>query len=421
VLIFDIFLWWWLKPMKNDIMKKSLIVLTLIFLLIAGFNPLINANRVCINIENDICLKNSTLSFQNYEAEVPVWDIGDSWTYDVELDGSLNASTSFDGKVEYLVFRVVADTESSYKLEFNGQINGELSTESSIITGTLKDTFVEGDLSIEKSMLGIQQLDAQISGKIIITLIPIPLTINLTLNFNPAYNSLDYPISVGKQWIIISSNVKGNADISSILEGIAISTSVGGGNANCISIKSITVKAGTYDAYKIIGDGDISEMYYAEIAGNVIKVLASTYYYDEIILELVSTTYEYVDPGSPIKPDKPSGPAQGISDEEYIYTTSTIDPNGDHVYYKWDWGDVVSDWDGFYNSGETINASHIWSTQGIYIVKVKAKDEQSHESKWSDPLVVTIPKNKPYFYRPILYFFENHPLIYKLLQRFLQL
>ena len=74
--------------MKNDILKKSLIVLTLIFLLIAGFNPLINANRVCINIENDTCLKNSTLSFQNYEAEVPVWNVGDSWTYDVGLDGS---------------------------------------------------------------------------------------------------------------------------------------------------------------------------------------------------------------------------------------------------------------------------------------------------------------------------------------------
>lgn len=380
--------------MKNDILKKSLIVLTLIFLLIAGFNPLINANRVCINIENDTCLKNSTLSFQNYEAEVPVWNVGDSWTYDVELDGSSVALISFEGKVEDLVFRVVADTESSYKLEFNGQVNGEVSTEDSSITGTLKDTIVEGDLSIEKSMLGIQQLDAQISGKIIITLIPIPLTINLTLNFNPAYNSLDFPISIGKQWIITSSDVTGKADISSLLEGVAIFTSVGGGNANCISIESITVEAGTYEAYKIIGDGDISEIYYAEIAGNVIKALASTSNYDEIILELVSTTYEYVDPGSPLKPDKPSGPTQGIPDEEYIYTTSTIDPNGDHVYYKWDWGDVVSDWDGSYNSGETVSASHKWPTQGTYIVKVKAKDEQGHESKWSDPLVVTMPKNK---------------------------
>jgi hypothetical protein len=394
--------------MKNDILKKSLIVLTLIFLLIAGFNPLINANRVCINIENDACLKNSTLSFQNYEAEVPVWNVGDSWTYDVELDGSSDALISFDGKVEDLVFRVVADTESSYKLEFNGQVNGEVSTEDSSITGTLKDTIVEGDLSIEKSMLGIQQLDAQISGKIIITLIPIPLTINLTLNFNPAYNSLDFPISVGKQWIITSSDVIGNADISSLLEGVAIFTSVGGGNANCISIESITVEAGTYEAYKIIGDGDISEIYYTEIAGNVIKALASTSNYDEIILELVSTTYEYVDPGSPLKPDKPSGPAQGIPDEEYIYTTSTIDPNGDHVYYKWDWGDVVSDWDGSYNSGETVSASHKWPTQGTYIVKVKAKDEQGHESKWSDPLVVTMPKNKA-INRPFLNFLEQHP------------
>lgn len=401
-------------------MKKGLVTVSvMLILLIVGFNPLINANRVCIDIENDTCLKNSTLSFQNYEAEVPVWNVGDSWTYDVELDGSSDALISFDGKVEDLVFCVVADTESSYKLEFNGQVNGEVSTEDSSITGTLKDTIVEGDLSIEKSMLGIQQLDAQISGKIIITLIPIPLTINLTLNFNPAYNSLDFPISVGKQWIITSSDVTGNADISSLLEGVAIFTSVGGGNANCISIESITVEAGTYEAYKIIGDGDISEIYYAEIAGNVIKALASTSNYDEIILELVSTTYEYVDPGSPLKPNKPSGPAQGIPDEEYIYTTSTIDPNGDHVYYKWDWGDIVSDWDGSYNSGETVSASHKWPTQGTYIVKVKAKDEQGHESKWSDPLSITMPRNKPYINRPFLNFLEQHPNLFPLLRQLL--
>ena len=99
---------------------------------------------------------------------------------------------------------------------------------------------------------------------------------------------------------------------------------------------------------------------------------------------------------APNKPDTPSGQTNGKTGTSYTYSTSTEDLDGDQVWYKWDWGDEISDWDGPYSSGDPVTTSHIWSNQGAYAVKVKAKDTSDAESVWSDPLSISMPKNKQY-------------------------
>lgn len=94
-------------------------------------------------------------------------------------------------------------------------------------------------------------------------------------------------------------------------------------------------------------------------------------------------------------PYKPyiNGPTSGKIDISYIYTASTTDPEGDQLYYFFDWGDGTnSGWQGPYNSGQQASVSKEWSNQGTYVVKVKAKDADGKESVWSDPLSVTMPK-----------------------------
>jgi len=94
----------------------------------------------------------------------------------------------------------------------------------------------------------------------------------------------------------------------------------------------------------------------------------------------------------PQKPARPSGPNSGKPGVQYIYTTSTTDPDEDQIYYMWDWGDGnFSNWLGPYNSGETTSASYTWAQKGNYNIKVKAKDIYGDESNWSDPLAVTMP------------------------------
>jgi len=93
----------------------------------------------------------------------------------------------------------------------------------------------------------------------------------------------------------------------------------------------------------------------------------------------------------PETPIRPEGPSEGIIEKQYPFTTSTTEPEGEQVYYLWDWDDgTPGDWDGPYDSGVTVLTSHIWSEAGTYEVRVKAKDIQNAESSWSDPLTVHI-------------------------------
>jgi len=97
----------------------------------------------------------------------------------------------------------------------------------------------------------------------------------------------------------------------------------------------------------------------------------------------------------PNKPARPSGQTSGKPGIQYLYTTTTTDPDGDQIFYMWDWGDGnFSDWLGPFNSGASASATYSWASQGQYSIKVKAKDTYGDESDWSDPLSVTMPLNQ---------------------------
>jgi hypothetical protein len=92
----------------------------------------------------------------------------------------------------------------------------------------------------------------------------------------------------------------------------------------------------------------------------------------------------------PLIPQIPSGPLSGNTEVLYDYTTNTTDPESNQVYYQWDWDDMVGNWFGPYASGESCEASHSWSTEGIYQIRVRVKDNWGHTSNWSEALLVTI-------------------------------
>ena len=87
---------------------------------------------------------------------------------------------------------------------------------------------------------------------------------------------------------------------------------------------------------------------------------------------------------APWPPEQPSGPTLGSIDIEYTFSTSTIDEEGDEIWYRWDWGDGTFIELGPYASGDTCYASHTWTSPDTYDVRVKAKDGLG-ESLWSDP------------------------------------
>jgi len=366
--------------------------------------------------------------------DIPIWEVGYKWIYNMEfsyiVDEEDYMHMSLQISLNNFDINVVDCTGDYYRTEFDDNVNGDFSIQvegSPTVTGKFKNTVLDGYAIFEKANLSVKEVYAHLEGRLSVSgLIPILFDCEVTLNFEPSYSSLDFPLYVGKNWEIPDSTISIVGSISlpgiaSIIPGIPDEIEIDyemfifGGDAECVGMESVTVSADTYNAYNISVDESTS-YYYAPAAGFIIKITQPINEYD-IVFELKSTNY--IEPGAPNKPAKPSGTTSGKKGEEYTYSTSTTDPDGDQVWYKWDWGDEISGWDEPYDSGDTVTVSHIWHEKGSYVIKVKAKDEHGKESEWSDPLEVAMPKNKAI--NPLLLFLERlmeqFPVLEMLLQQ----
>ena len=98
----------------------------------------------------------------------------------------------------------------------------------------------------------------------------------------------------------------------------------------------------------------------------------------------------------PEKPSTPNGPDRGTLNKQYIFSSSTTEPDGEEIFYLFDWDDGnFSDWLGPYASGETVTASYTWEIIGNFKIRVMAKDINGVQSLWSDPLNISIVANNP--------------------------
>ena len=108
-------------------------------------------------------------------------------------------------------------------------------------------------------------------------------------------------------------------------------------------------------------------------------------------------------------PDKPTleGPRVGEPDTPYSYTACATDPDGDRIFYSFDWGDGCQvTMSCCFASGECCTACYCWAQRGIYHVRVCAVDEHLCYGEWSDTLPVSMPKNL--FHDPV--FIISSPL-----------
>ena len=132
---------------------------------------------------------------------------------------------------------------------------------------------------------------------------------------------------------------------------------------------------------------------------------------------LMATTIPMImDTSANNPPEKPTitGPTDGQTGTTYTYTATATDPDGDKIFYCFDWGDgTTSGWLGPYNSGETATAKHTWTQKGNYVIRVKAKDSHGAESDWEE-LPVSMPLNKAFFIQELY-----QMLLYQILQKLL--
>jgi hypothetical protein len=271
-----------------------------------------------------------------YNADVPVWEIGDQWTYQIDDISIVNQQ---EGKsinllltIAELPLTVTRTTGDFYTLEFQTTVSGQYTM--SIDPGdgpanfsiTFSNVDLSGEVFIEKSTLGIKEISAgfkkeKISIEIEQSYIPLPsflqrfsakITMDITATFEPSFSLLTFPLNTGIVWNLTSTNITINGEIQSIYLNLinfinkmaklfgkeflppeiakllpiinikdALTTL---GNENvfpipavsnaffCLNTENITVPAGAYEAYNIILFGGFGQCYYAPTAGNVVKI-----------------------------------------------------------------------------------------------------------------------------------------------------
>ncbi len=139
---------------------------------------------------------------------------------------------------------------------------------------------------------------------------------------------------------------------------------------------------------------------------------------------IVECPIEQEEPNRPPEaPSRPSGETSGSPGNSYTYSTSCVDPDGDRVQIIFSWGDGTdSGWEGPYDSGEIVEIENTWHEKGDYQVKVKARDvPELKESDWSEPLVVSMPKNKQYVNSMLFRFLRSHPYLFPILKQLIKI
>jgi rhodanese-related sulfurtransferase len=130
-----------------------------------------------------------------------------------------------------------------------------------------------------------------------------------------------------------------------------------------------------------------------EVPGNyIIKVLS-----EDIVGEKSDFSQILTINVSNLPPNKPEifGTITGKKGETYIYNISSKDPNGDNIYFWILWHESYPNpsWDGPYKSSEIVLKNYSWDEEGVFNIKIKAKDTYDFESEWAT-LEVTMPIDK---------------------------
>ncbi|UCD14008.1 MAG: hypothetical protein JSW60_00905 [Thermoplasmatales archaeon] len=79
--------------------------------------------------------------------------------------------------------------------------------------------------------------------------------------------------------------------------------------------------------------------------------------------------------------EPPWPPLMWTEDFSTFYLKIPGDPGGGYVCYQIDWGDGNVEWTDWYGFNETVTLSYVWSEEGVYQIKVAAKNQYGKKNK----------------------------------------
>lgn len=174
------------------------------------------------------------------------------------------------------------------------------------------------------------------------------------------------------------------------------------------------------------------KLFWYDSQGTLLKPYSNYYEIPYLSSSESVTLFIIEDPdfeNNPPNPPTITGPTSGKIREPYVYFFTVSDPDvedglweleidfgdGKITVKSCDTGECVP-WD----NGETVEVDYVWRNTGTYEITSRVMDVYGEWSDWSDPLVVSMPKNKPYLFSWFHNFLEQHPRLFLLLRQFLE-
>jgi len=268
-------------------------------------------------------------------AEVPVWEVGNQWTYKVdnltinynEPERVVNLYLS----MAELPLTVAAVDDTTYTVDFGTSMTGQSSVDVNLGDGPINGTItlpnmkIEGSIIFEKSTLGIKALSATLNGRFWVDIkqqpylpfsvpvLPVKMKVDLLTDFSNNVTLVSFPLNTSMMWNSTATNLTLNGEIRSpwlyvmlLINQIAALAqyellppeivallpvvnikdafdTLGTGNTFAIpsipaafmsmnNTESVTVPSGTYNAYNITIITGMARCYYAPAAKNIIKI-----------------------------------------------------------------------------------------------------------------------------------------------------
>lgn len=232
--------------------------------------------------------------------DVPIWNVGDSWTYtvtDFTVDYDQGGQKIFvDGTIDDFIWTVESTAGSTYQVEFTGKINCQYdiilssSTGTLHVTGTMKNTLTSfsGTIVFTKSDLQIRDVSGEIKGITFGKIAPLPFALPLPFkmtvdgDLSQDFPLFDFPLSVPKFWNLPNIEATMRIRVGGLFGLISIPMTFYVEYPYtilafyCKDQRDISVEAGVFNAYEIESTFfDLFEYYYAPAVGNLIKIDAT--------------------------------------------------------------------------------------------------------------------------------------------------
>jgi hypothetical protein len=287
-------------------MKKKIIGIFVCMLLIA--TAIVSATNV----------KEENIETTSNEVDVPVWKVGDTWTYDEHYNEIAYRDDGTPGLIWFhnctSTYTVMDDTGDTYIVKLTSENNEGSFTAGPYRFKYTRFTKLIQELEHRKTDLAYMRWFHQEKGFVIWLLgrigFPIPAHFSLATeaSFDPANELIPFPLSAGKNGTVPGYKMSGHSKVSLYFGLFKLSDSdfsydVPAHEYMC-EMANISVPAGTYEAYNISSDfyfgsaHNYSYDYYAPEVGYFVKLIAHNDWDESgkpalnYHHELISTNYE---------------------------------------------------------------------------------------------------------------------------------